>query len=67
MEKDWVMIFNTNNLQLSEIAKSVLENNDIEAISMNKMDSAYLFGEIEIYIKREHVVRAKHLLKNLSS
>lgn len=65
MEKDWMHVFSTTMEHISQIAKSVLEDNDIECILIDKRDSSYHFGEIEVYVKHNHVVRAKYLLKDL--
>ncbi|SVC34268.1 uncharacterized protein METZ01_LOCUS287122 [marine metagenome] len=36
---------------------------DILTISLNKKDSSYLvFGEIELYVKKENVILAKNLI-----
>lgn len=66
MEKDWVCIYSTNTLYLAEIAKSLLLNDDIGAVVINKKDSNYLFGAYEIYVKRDDVIRGKHILKEMN-
>jgi hypothetical protein len=65
MEKDWEKIFETPNELRIEIARQILEDNDIEVIILNKMDSFYKFGDIEIYVKRDNILRAKQALKEL--
>ena len=40
----------------------MLLENDIEAALMNKMDSLYQIGEIELYVHPGQVIRAKMLL-----
>ena len=65
MEKDWVNVFSTTMEHISEIAKDVLEDNNIECILINKKDSMYHFGEIEVYVKNNNAVKAKYLLKDL--
>jgi hypothetical protein len=30
---------------------------------VNKQDSAYKFGDIELYVNRDHVIRAKMLIQ----
>jgi len=50
---------------MAEMAKAILEDNDIEVIVMNKQDSFYLIGDIEVYVKPEDVIRAKFLIKDL--
>lgn len=68
MEKDWICIFTTQKSYVAEMAKSILDQHDIEAVIINKQDSSYLvIGEQEIFVKAEHVIRAKYLLNNLES
>lgn len=50
---------------MAEMVKDILKENHIEAILLNKQDSLYLFGEIEVYVKPENVIRAKHLIKDI--
>jgi hypothetical protein len=62
MEKDWVQIYSTDRMFQAEILKQVLSDHEIEAVIINKMDSSYKsFGEIEIYVKNIHVIKAKML------
>lgn len=49
----------------AEIGKEVLSENNIDAVIINKKDSNYLFGAIEIYVERDNAIRGKHLLENL--
>ncbi|MGM0667084.1 MAG: putative signal transducing protein [Bacteroidota bacterium] len=65
MEKDWVIIYESNNETKIEIARQLLEESDIESVIINKKDRAYGFGEYELYCIRENVIRAKMLLKEL--
>jgi len=65
MEKDWGLIFSTGKLYQAEMAKDILEDNDIEVVLINKQDSIYLFGEIDLYVKPENVIRAKFLIKDV--
>jgi hypothetical protein len=68
MEKGWVRIYTTNQMFRSEIFKRVLADHDIEAVIINKMDSSYRsFGEIEIYVKDDHVIKAKLLAKEFDT
>lgn len=65
MEKDWALIYESNNEAKIEIARQLLEESDIESVIINKKDRAYGFGEYELYCIRENVIRAKMLLKEL--
>jgi hypothetical protein len=70
MEKGWVSVFSTNQEYIAELAKELLEENDIQLVLLNQKDSAHpnLFaGDIEILVKRENVIRAKYLLKELDN
>lgn len=66
MEKDWVIAFETKQEYLAEIAKSVLRDNNIEAVIINKKDSTYnTFGDLEIYVNRDNLIKAKQILQKL--
>jgi hypothetical protein len=67
MEKNWVCIFSTNISYQAEIAKDLLNENEIDAVIINKQDSNYLFGILEIYVERDNAIRGKHLLRNFDT
>jgi hypothetical protein len=68
MEKNWVSIYSTNQIHIAEIAKQVLATNGISSIIINRKDSSYKsFGEIELYVNRDFVIRAKSLIKEIKS
>lgn len=65
MEKDWICIYTTNKAFEAEIIKSMMEEEGIEVVLLNKQDSSYLvIGEIEIYVNAVDVIRAKYLINN---
>jgi len=64
MDTNWTSIYSTDQLYIAELAKQMLLDNDIEAVVVNKRDSTYnTFGDIEVYVKRDHVIRALKLIK----
>jgi uncharacterized protein len=64
-KSDWAMIYTASTLTQAEIIKGKLENEDIEAVIMNKRDSSYqVFGPVEIYVKPENEQRAKEIIQN---
>lgn len=64
MEKDWVQVYLTDKGYLAEILKDMLFDNDIQAIIMNKKDSAYVsIGDVELYVKKDDAVKAKFLIE----
>ena len=68
MEKDWVIVYSTNQIYLAEIAKQVLADNGMNSIIINKKDSSYNdFGDIELYVNRDFVIKAEALIKEIES
>ncbi len=63
MEKGWERIYSTDKAHMVSIVRSMLKENDIESIEINKKDSSYAFGDIEIFVKEEDVIFAKILIK----
>ena len=65
MDNDWVKIYASGKQYEIEIIRGLLEEHDIESVVMNKQDSVYLFGDYELYVKREEILRAKTLIQNI--
>jgi ribosomal protein L10 len=63
MPTDWCLIFSTDTILKAEMVKMTLIKNGIEAIILNKKDSSYLFGDIEVYVLSENVFAAKKIIK----
>jgi type III secretory pathway lipoprotein EscJ len=65
MADSWVKVFATSDLVQADWILSVLEQNDIAAVKMNKKDSAYvMLGIIELYVKPENVLRALNIIES---
>ena len=59
----WVKVFTSGDRFSVELVKGMLSENNIEAIIMDKCDSAYgIFGDVELYVSTENAVRALHLI-----
>ena len=66
METNWKMIYSTRDPLKAELAKNLLNRNNIEAVELNKRDSCHgNFGDIEVYCHADHVVLALHVLNKL--
>jgi hypothetical protein len=65
MDNDWVKIYESGKQYEIELISGLLEENEIESVIMNKQDSVYLFGEYELYVKREEILKAKTLIQNI--
>ncbi len=63
MDNNWVMVHSSTNLQKVELLKSILLDNEIDAVVMNRQDSFYpVIGEIELYVRRNMVIPAKKII-----
>ena len=68
MEDNWVSVFTTDQPYLADIVKQVLQENNIVSVVINKIDSSYsMFGEVEVYVDRDLVIKAKSIIENLES
>lgn len=67
MEKDWVKILSSNKEYQIQIAELILNENEIETIIMNKVDSSYpTFGNIELFVNKEDVFKAIQLINKIN-
>lgn len=62
MFDNWIVIYSTSQLYEAEMAKNLMADNDIECVIMNKKDSTYGFGEIEVMVPNENAVKANKLI-----
>lgn len=62
MAGEQVYIFSSGTLYLAELIRQMLLDHNIPSFIINKQDSVYKFGEIELYVNRDHVIRAKKLI-----
>lgn len=62
MPENWEVIYSTDQLYEAEMVKDMMADNDIECVIMNKQDSTYRFGEIEVCVPTEEVFKAKQLI-----
>lgn len=65
-QERWECLYASKLLYKAEILKSLLEENDIQAVIINKQDSAYLFGDIEVFVKRDDIIRGQQILKQFT-
>jgi hypothetical protein len=66
MEKDWACVYRTEQGFHAEIAKEILENEEINCVVLNEHDSAFpSIDEIEIWVHQDFEKKATELLKDL--
>jgi hypothetical protein len=63
MSSDMVTVYSTNKLYEAEIVRQILGDHGINSFLLNKMDSAYQFGDIEIHVPGEDIMRSKLLIQ----
>lgn len=64
MKSNWNLVYSSPYSYKVELIKAVLLNQGIESVILNQKDSAYLFGEFELYVLPEDVLRAKQIINN---
>ena len=65
MEREWVIIARFTDDVRSQIAVDRLLVNGVEAVAVDKRDSNYKLGEIQIYVHRDNVIIAKEIIKDI--
>ncbi len=62
MDAKWTKIYSSTLLYKVEILKGLFAENNIRSVIVNKKDSAYLIGEVELFVNVEDAFRAKQIL-----
>ena len=60
--KSWIKLFSTRSFAEASIVKGMLEENNIQTVLLNRQDSNYLLGEIELYVSIHFKDIAMHLI-----
>ena len=63
METNMVHIFSSGQPFKTEMARQMLTDHNIQSFLVNKQDSAYKIGVVELYVNRDDVIRAKKLIQ----
>lgn len=63
----WTRVYTGNQLHEAEYIRELLESNNITTVILNKQDSLYLFGEIELYVPVESAFTANQLINKIKS
>lgn len=63
MENGWKKLKVYNSAIEAEIVKQMLEENGVPSVTMNKQDSSYLFGKIELYVHENMTEQALQLIE----
>lgn len=60
----WTCVYITSFLHEAELVRGMLEENQITAFLINKQDSVYLFGDIEVHVPTDNAFTATQLINN---
>ncbi len=62
--ENWKCVYTTNQVYKAEAVKDLLAEGNIEAVIVDKKDSAYtVFGEVELFVQPEDENMAIELVK----
>ena len=64
-DKNWVKVFSSSKAYLVELTHGILEEEGIESVIINKIDSAYLFGESELFVNDEDSTKALQIISDI--
>lgn len=65
--ENWVSVYSSTVLASVELLKHVLAEQGIDAVVMNQKDSFYpVIGEIQLFVHRDHVIRALKIIEESS-
>ncbi len=67
MATDLVRIHSVGKLYQAELIRQMLSDHNIASFVVNKQDSAYKFGDIELYVHRDDVMKAKMLIREFEA
>ena len=62
--KDWSVVYKSTNIARAEIVKGVLIDRQIDTVIINKQDSAYKFGQIEVLVRKANVIGALKIIND---
>lgn len=63
MQPGWIRVYSTDQMYKALLMKEKLFEENIAAFIINKRDSLYAFGEIELYVKPDDAVKTIHIIK----
>ncbi|RAI87043.1 putative signal transducing protein [Algoriphagus yeomjeoni] len=63
--ENWNKVFESSMQVRAEIVKGVLEENQIQAVVLNKKETIYqIFGNYEVLVQQKDLIKANNLVQN---
>jgi hypothetical protein len=63
MMDNWVKLISYDRIDEASLRKDLLQQKDIKSNIINKKDSAFLFGDVELYVNQDTYERALEIIK----
>ena len=67
MEKDWVLVYSTGKAYIATLLSEVFNDNNITCDIINKKDSSFLVGDVEVYVNIKDKDKALELVKEFNT
>ena len=67
MEKEWQLVYTAKKVYEAEMVRGLLESAGLEPIIINKQDSSYLFGDVEVYVSPQEADKATEIIKTIEN
>lgn len=67
MSDDKILVYTSDKAYQIEMLKEILADHGIASYIINKQDSSYLFGDIELYVNNDDVIQTKRLISKFES
>lgn len=68
MEAGWTSIFETLIPYRAELLRTRLVDSDIDAVVVNKQDSALVsIGKVYVYVRKDDVLKAKRIIERIEN
>ncbi|HRY98477.1 MAG TPA: DUF2007 domain-containing protein [Bacteroidales bacterium] len=64
---DWTRIYESDQAWQAGLIEGLLREEDIPCVMLNKQDSLYHIGMLEIYVRPEDVIRAMNIIRERAS
>ena len=61
-ENNWIEIYRAGMIYQVEIVQAILSDNSITSVIVNKQDSSYHFGEIELHVHQDDAMIALKII-----
>lgn len=66
MENNWVMIYSVEKMYQAELLREKLEEEGIVCDIINKRDSSFQFGDIEVFVNAKDEEKAREIVRLFS-